>query len=837
MGIAMLTGSTHESPDDSVVQKLQNVAQHILVIIFGLLPVYFVPLATAPLIYSKVFLVVVAVFVSFILFAVSVLRTGNLRVHVPWSLLVFWLVAAVTMVSAIFSGDLRDAIMGGEFGVHTAGFIMFLALTATVWMLVGNNKAAIMRLYLLLALSSFILAIFHLLRLSIDPALLSFGVFGNNAVSSPIGAWNNLAIFFGLTVILALVALEQLKLTVIGRSFFGVVTIAALVMLAIINFVAVWFVLALVSLVILVYSLTKGKFGNTTKDVAVARTVSGISVGISLVTLLVSIVFIIGGSVLGNVISGMTNVSYIEVRPSLQATTDVLKDVYAENAILGIGPNRFEDAWRLYKDPLINNTVFWSTNFQSGIGYIPTLFITTGVVGGAVWLAFLVLFIVMGVRLLVKASNIDTVWYFIATSSFVAAVYLWGVSLFYVPGPVLLLLAAMCTGLVFASRAALLPGTVKQYRLISNPRSGFVVVTVVILMIVGSVAGMYSIGQHYASVYVFNQSLQAIAAGESIEVVEEKTARAYTLSPDDNYARRIADYERVKLLGIISTGGGTEELQTQFQNAFTNGVSVARTAVEIDQEDPNNWGALGALYAAVVPLNIDDSMYEEALNALTKAQELDPYNPGRLLTLAQLEFFRGNTERVRALVEEAIRLKPNYSDAVYFLAQLEIAEGNVTAAINSTRAAASLDPQNQVRQFQLGVLELSNDNPEAAELALQRAIQIDPNYANARYFLALTYDRLGRPNDSRVQLERVLELNPGNESVTNLLGKLDRGEPIIEVAAPPIGTDASAQPVADSSQTLETDEPVTSGEAPDSPLLTPVNADTSVDEGRQRSGE
>lgn len=824
----MLLGSTQDSSPDSIAAKLQNVAQHILVVVFGLLPIYFIPLNTAPLIYSKVFIVVVAVFLSFILFAISVLRTGVLRISVPWPLLILWIIAAVTFVSAVFSGDLRDAIMGSEFGVHTAGFIAFLALTATVWMLTGNNKAAIMRLYLLLVLSSLLLVAFHLLRLILDPTLLSFGVFGDSAVASPIGAWNNLAVFFGLAVILALVALEQLKLTILGRSLFGVVTIAALIMLAIINFVAVWYVLALVSLVILVYSLTKGKFGNGKNEVMLEHTVSGLSVGISLATLLVSVVFIIGGSVLGSAISGITNISYIEVRPSLQATTNILKDVYVENAILGIGPNRFEDAWRLFKDPLINTTIFWNTDFQSGIGYVPTLFITTGIVGGIAWIAFLGMFVVMGVRLLVRASNVDKVWYFIATSSFVAGVYLWGISLFYVPGPVLLLFAAMCTGLVFAARAELLPGNVKKYRLISNPRSGFVVVTVVILMIVGSVAAMYSIGQHYASVYVFNQSLSAIASGEDIDTIEAITVRAYALSPDDNYARRIADYERIKLLRIISTGGGTDELQTQFRDAFTNGISVARTAVEIDQADPNNWGALGALYAAVVPLNIDDSMYEEALNALTKARELDPHNPGRLLTLAQLEFFRGNTDRVRELINEAIRLKSNYSDAVYFLAQLEIIEGNVPAAIESTRAAASLDPQNQVRQFQLGVLEISNDNPEAAEIALQRAIQIDPNYANARYFLALTYDRLGRPEDAKVQLERVLVLNPGNESVLDLLERLDRGEPIVDVAVPTEANGSSIQPVVDE-QVPDGDEPVTSGEAPDTPLLTPVNVDTEVE--------
>ena len=51
--------------------------------------------------------------------------------------------------------------------------------------------------------------------------------------------------------------------------------------------------------------------------------------------------------------------------------------------------------------PSLNSTVFWNTDFSSGIGFIPTSFVTTGIVGALAWIAFLVLLIVFGFRMLI----------------------------------------------------------------------------------------------------------------------------------------------------------------------------------------------------------------------------------------------------------------------------------------------------------------------------------------------------------------------------------------------------------------------------------------------------
>ena len=65
------------------------------------------------------------------------------------------------------------------------------------------------------------------------------------------------------------------------------------------------------------------------------------------------------------------------------------------------------DAWRLYKDPSINQTIFWNTDFESGNGFVSTAMVTTGLFGVIAWVLFLGLFCWQGVRLLFQAGHSD----------------------------------------------------------------------------------------------------------------------------------------------------------------------------------------------------------------------------------------------------------------------------------------------------------------------------------------------------------------------------------------------------------------------------------------------
>lgn len=805
---------------DALALKLKKSAFMVLTVVFGLLPLFFIPLPAAPFGYSKILFVIVGLALALILYSLYVLRVGSVSVRFPHALTALWAVFLVSLVSTLLSGDFKDAFIGDTFSIHSTAFLGVLALSATVWVLLSTEKSAIMRLYFLFAVSAVVLVVFHVIRLFLGAGALDVGVFTNN-VSTPIGGWNDLALFLGLTILLSLVALEQLPLTAWGRRFFGIVAGIALVMLAIINFIYVWVVLALISLVMLIYTIRRPR--QKTLNQAAPDTgepsnsnASLSSLTLSLVVFAVSVFFLVGGSTIGGFMNDLTGISFIEVRPSFESTTNVAGEVYKENAFLGIGSNKFSDAWRQHKNSAINNTIFWNTEFNAGSGYIPTFFITNGVLGGVAWIVFLAMFLLSGMRMLVKTANTDRLWYFVGVSSFAGAVYIWGMSIVYVPGPAVLLLGALCTGIAFLAYNTLSAQPPRTFAIGDDRRTGFIFTFLVIVIIIGSIGVLYTGGRHYAAAYTFNDSVLSIRSGTSLDEIEAKIVRAHELSENDLYVRRLAEYQLARMNTLFSVESPNETQQQQFNQALSNGVNAAQLAIEADNTEPANWAVQGQIYSLLVSANVEGA-YERALEALERARDLDPKNPSRYLALANLEARAGNFAEAKTLAESAIQRKSNYSDAFFFLTQLAVATGDVDAATESARAVISLEPRNPARYYQLGVLESSRGDLEAAAAAFEQAIRLDNEYANAMYFLALTYDALDRSDEAEQLLERVLELNPGNANVTALLEQLESNG-TLNADIP------QTEPVGDTEASVsEESGVVTTDEDPDSSLVTPVN--------------
>ncbi len=802
------------STEDRTETALRATAQNIIAVIFGLLPLFFIPVAFAPFAYTKIMFVIVGVLTAVIFYSLSVLRSGTFKISAPLALWGMWGIATAGIISALLSGDLNDALFGSTLGVHTAAFLIILALLATVTVIIGQSKATVMRLYLTLTVSDGLLTLFHVLRVLFGSDSLTLGVF-TGQVSSPAGGWNDLGLLFGLIILLALVALEQLPLTKPGRIIFSLAIALSVLMLSVVNFSAIWIVLALVSLVVLMYGLTKDRFSKQVITTPEPSSVSIASIMLSTGVFVISLLFIIGGPTVGSFMANLTNISYIEVRPSFEATLDVARGVYAENALVGIGPNRFSDAWRLFKDPSINQTIFWETEFAAGSGYIPTQFITTGVLGAVAWVIFFALLLRAGFRMLFISQTGDRFWYFIGSSSFVAAVYLWGMSFVYVPGPTILLLAGIFTSIVFVAYTAMLPTKAVSISVASNRRSAIVLVGIVMVIIVASASTLYLVGRHYSAVYAFNAAISSVSDGTPLEEVEQQIAAAYATSQNDLYARQLAQYQVAKLNSLLNLAEPTAVQQQQFQQAAANGLNAIQLALQTDGSDSRNHATQGAIYSVLAATGVEEAA-ERAEAAFDQAIRFDPLNPAYPLLKAQVRSRAGDLEGARVAALEAVRLKGNYTEALFLLTQLEIAAGNVAEAIQATEAMVGLEPNNAGRIYQLGVLYSSNGDIDQSIAAFERAITLDEDYANARYFLALAYAESGRIDDAITQLEVVRDLNPDNAGVQSLIDQLQSGATIPT-------TEELPEPVTEPEGVATDESTVTTTEELDTPLVTPVN--------------
>lgn len=758
---------------DKVASGLTTFANGVLVLVLGLFPVLFLPVSFAPQHFTKIMFVLAGVLLALVCHTLAALRKGGFSLTVPWALLGFWGVAAAYAASTIFSGDIEDSLFGDTFSPNSTAFVCVMALIMSVLVMMRSSKRAIISVFSLLMCSGVFLGVFHLFRAAFGADALTFGIF-QGAVTTPYGSWNGLAIFSGLIVLIGIVAFQELKLSVLKKALIGFATILALAILAIVNFYAIWIALAGISLVALVYNLLQKQYAHAPN----AKGGGIAAIAVSVLVLIVSLSFAIAGSTIGNVISTATGISYVEVRPSHTATLDILKQVYGEvNAVTGIGANKFVDAWRMYKNPAINETIFWSAPFESGSGYLPTSFVTTGFIGVAAWAVFLLALLGHAVRMFRKGDRKDQGWGFIGVASFVATAYLWGVAIIYTPSATTMLLTATVTGIFLAAYSVLVPRRKFEFSFFASRAAGVVLVGIAVFVIIGSAGVLYVTGQRYAAIYTY-LGKGTFQEGTTLDQMQERVVHAYARSSNDLYARDIAVMRMLQMDSFLASADGSSETNRQeFQAMVTQAIDSARLATAADPTEPLNWIVLGQVYSMLTFVSVEGA-YERAVEAYDLARVYDPQNPAIVLLRAQLESRRGEMEIARQFADESIRMKPNYIEALHFLSQIDIVEGKVADAIARVRATTVIEPANPARHYQLGVLLVSTKDLAPAISAFERAIELDPQFANARYFLSLAYAETGDYDRAIEQMRVVEELNPDNADVKQIIGQLESGQPV-----------------------------------------------------------
>ena len=334
---------------DTVSRGLFALARLVVIIMVGLVPLFFVPGTLAVMTGAKIFFVVLSLLMVVVIVSLGVLRNGAMSVSLAPLLVAWWGIVLMGFVSAILSPTLMPSLFGTHLEIQTVGFLAILGLVMTVPALFAEAKIGLVYIYGSLVAGAALLSLYQLVRLFAGPNFLSFG-FLQGHTATVIGSFNDLGIFLALAIIISVITLIQLPLPRRSATALGVGVLLMLAVLMVINFVALWVVLALLSLSLLMYSLTKDRFNSEFSSEKLSTPVSLPLMGLIGIVFVVSTVFLIGGSSLGSVISNKIGVNYTEVRPSLAATLDIMRHVYHDNAFTGIGPNQFTNAWNLYKN-------------------------------------------------------------------------------------------------------------------------------------------------------------------------------------------------------------------------------------------------------------------------------------------------------------------------------------------------------------------------------------------------------------------------------------------------------------------------------------------------------
>lgn len=797
---------------------LTHVSRWIVAGLILLLPLFFIP-ANNVFFLSKPILLLLSTFLLTVCLVILDLKRGSLAVPKTYVFLSLLLLGFVSVVSALFVSLRISSVIDVTTLESALYFLCGIILVYGASRLITSLKYARM-LILSTWIAGAVLFLFHIIRLGSNGAYLNLGFFGA-ASSSPYGAWNDLGLFIGFCLVLALAWHQFLAKKRFWKGISVGVVVASVLFLTIIGFSIVWWIVGAAALLIFVYSFSAAtrQVSKEQRDALAQVEHEGVIESaeessvrsqlahdpkallariptLPLVLVLVSFAFILisGRTSVFSLLSEIPglgvlnrfNVVNVEARPSPLTTVEIGWNVLKQGNVMGVGPGNFQVAWNQFKPQEVNSTILWSTDFANGYSTFLTSFVTLGILGVLGWAALILSTLMLIGRMLLGNKGEEHERAHGAVISF-GVLYLLSLIVFYNPSITLLVTLFIFLGTLIALAAHMGLVRIRAYSYLSDPRIAFASVFGLVAVLLGVITlGYFTISQMYAQ-YAANRGAVALAAG-NVNEAAQRYNQALQFDERDVYYRQLIQVALSRLNTFVqnSQNAGEEQsqaIQEQLQALVGDTIAIARRAVALDETSYTNWIALGDTYSVLTLYRVEGA-YDEAVRAYERALALSPSNPLIKLAYAQLERNSGNVQKAFEYIDQAVAMKPDYTDAYFLRAQIHIQEDSLKEAIQAAELGALTAQNNPDVFLQLGILKYNDEDWNGAARAFEQALILNPQYANAQYFLALTYQKLGRTEEVKILADVLNQTNPENEQVKALVASVGTTSRAVQAPTP-----------------------------------------------------
>jgi tetratricopeptide (TPR) repeat protein len=753
--------------------------------IFGSL-FFFIPYIPVTLPAAKGFLLSIGITLSFFFWLIA--RLGEGKFTAPRDRLIVFAAAipVVFFLASFFSSSKYVSFFGSGFEVGTFGSMLIMFLIFFLSSLYFQTEKRLWNFFGLLLLGAFIIAIFQLLYLFVDVGSLLPGFFRGATSGNLIGSWNDFALFFGLITLLSIVTLDFLQTKGWVRVFQYFILLASIFFIIVINMPLVWLLVGLFSVIIFVYSISLQQAG-----VGLGGSHKKKFPFTALILILICFVFLVSNNTIGSLVSRYVNVSNSEVRLSLSATSQIALKAIKHNPFFGTGPNTFVVDWSLWKPADVAETIFWNVDFDNGFGLIPTFAATTGILGLASIALFLVILFIRGLQSFRVAVRDTLSSYFILTTLMIL-IYTWVAVIFYSPNIIMVMLAFASSGILIAILVYKQVVGMSEFSFLSDPRNSFFSILGIIAVMIATISTTYLYAEKFTSIIFFSKSLKVDTTSIDSLVASERMIRnAISLDGNDLYYRALSQIHIAQIGVLVSDKNISQDtLKSSIQQLVNAAQTSALEAVRQNPKQYQNHMNLGNIYAALVPLGVENS-YESAVSAYIEAGKLAPQNPSIILARAQLELVKKNNAEAKKLIDQALTIKTNYAEALLLLAQIKQGEGDLPGAIKQAESAAQKSPNDPTIFFVIGSYRYNNADYKGAVDAFESAVILNPNYLNARYLLGQAYEKVGRTGDALIQYKILNKIVPENQDVIKAIESLSKGSSV-----PTAATETDKKPAA-----------------------------------------
>jgi tetratricopeptide (TPR) repeat protein len=148
----------------------------------------------------------------------------------------------------------------------------------------------------------------------------------------------------------------------------------------------------------------------------------------------------------------------------------------------------------------------------------------------------------------------------------------------------------------------------------------------------------------------------------------------------------------------------------------------------------------------------------------------DTGDPRFLAHRASLLIPVGRVDEASKDLERALRLDPNYSDALALQSIIAVVQNEKEKALNLAEKAVEADPRSASARIALSYAQQSNFDLESALSSLKEAVQLSPDDALAWARLAELWSSFGELNEALKAAKKAVALNPNLSRTQTVLG-------------------------------------------------------------------
>lgn len=389
-----------------------------------------------------------------------------------------------------------------------------------------------------------------------------------------------------------------------------------------------------------------------------------------------------------------------------------------KNAVFGIGPGQFVNAFTQSKPFSLNSGNLWAVRFGASSSYLLQILTEVGLIG-------FVSYLLIAARLLrAGRQNLSQATYVSLLILFAAQIFL--------PSTILVLFMTFVLLALFS----------KHIQTKELSEQGIILSRLFITLAVVVLATSYWFGiRWYRAEAFFMKSLVAASQNKGLDTYNAQI-KAIQLNPYSGQYRVSYSQTNLALASAITKKGNlSDQERKDVSTLIQQAIREAKLATSLNPNKASNWENLALIYRNLI--NATDGADQWAIASYNQAIKSDPLNPSLRLNLGGVFYTLKNYDAAIQQFTLAVNLKPNWANAHYNLSAAYKEKGNFQEAFREMQNTLALVDQN------------SNDfNKASAELEeLRKKLPVAPETKKEQAAETLT-----EPQQQTVEVKPKLEL-------------------------------------------------------------------------------